>query len=419
MYVPAGVEYIGEYAFCKTNDIKIYFAGKELPQYVQENWDVGIAGYFLGCLEYVTTDEWEYYIMPDNNISLVTYKGDAAVLKLDIIDGYKVAKIGARCFYNNNELQNVVLGENITEIGNYAFYKCGVLEDVYIPNATKTIGKYAFAESAARVFFDSDASLVTIDEYAFYKNETTDIELPDSVITIGECAFKESALQTITISEHSLLRLIGKEAFEKSKISSVFIPASVEIIGKEAFVELECLKEIEIAEGINPLTVSQSAFEKTGIENIIIPDRVSSIGENALGSCKKLQNISVDSGNAVYASKEGVLCDVTGKKLIQYPSGKEGTYKISAQVEKIASACFQNAMGLTEITFEEGCDIKDIGLQTFSGCTGLEKITIPDTIEGLGEYSFENCKAFPMEFYQRFLLEPINACVNGLQIMEI
>lgn len=54
------------------------------------------------------------------------------------------------------------------------------------------------------------------------------------------------------------------------------------------------------------------------------PASVTSIGERAF-SGKKLREISVDAGNAVYSSDNGVLYDKAVTNLIAYPNAKEDT----------------------------------------------------------------------------------------------
>lgn len=43
---------------------------------------------------------------------------------------------------------------------------------------------------------------------------------------------------------------------------------------------------------------------------------------------------------------------------------------------------------MTEINFPEG--LKSIGFDAFIGCLGLEEITLPSTIEEIGEFAFYN-----------------------------
>ncbi len=391
MDLPAGMDYIGESAFRGTNNMKVYFAGTELPANVQFGWDNGISGYFLDAVDYIITDEWEYAVSASGTISLADYKGDAAELTIDTVDGYTVAKIGVRCFAGNDTLTSISLSDNITEIGNYAFYDCNGLNSVTIPASVTRIGRYAFAASSAIISFADNSELRSIDDYAFSENATTEMDIPDSVTEIGDGAFVNSTLSVLTISDSSCLESIGSEAFVGSSIASVNLPETLSHVGEGAFKNVTTLTDVTIADGDTALKLSHSAFEGSGISEITIPARVYYIGEYTFSSCPNLQNIHVDSANESYTELDGVLCDVYGTTLIQYPSGRSGGYEVPQQITVLAYASFKNAKSLTEVSFAEGSAVKTIGWQTFSGCESLAKITVPDSVVSFDFYAFENC----------------------------
>ena len=389
--IPEATEFIGQYAFCDTNNIKVFFLAGVLPEYIEVDWDKGIAGYFLGVVDYIVTVEWEYSVCSDGTIALAMYKGKATELVIDTIDGYTVSKIGVGCFYDNDTLTSISLNENIVEIGNYAFYDCDALSAVDLPASVKKIGSYAFADSVAIVSLGEVSTLESIGNYAFSGNSTESIILPNRVTEIGEGAFYNSSLSALDISENSSLQTIGQQAFVGSKLASIYLPETLENVGVEAFKNVTSLMEVSIAGADTLLKLSNSAFEGCGIEEITIPARVYYIGEYTLGSCKNLQNIYVDSESVYYTSLNGVLCDINGTTLIQYPCGRSGIYEIPEQITVLNYASFKDAKELTEVSFAEGNIVKTIGWQTFSGCEKLQKITIPDSVISFEFYAFENC----------------------------
>ena len=393
MDLPAGMDYIGESAFYGTSNMKVYFAADALPDNVQIGWDNGIAGYFLGAVDYIVTDEWEYTVSGSGNATLAAYMGNAAELTIDTIDGYTVTKIGTRCFAGNDTLTSITLSENITEIGNYAFYGCDGLTTLTVPASVTRIGKYALAESTAVVTFAEGSSLAIIDDFAFAGNVTTSITLPNSVKEIGEGAFQNSKLTTLSVDSNSALESIGRQAFVGSGITSIYLPAALEDVGVEAFKNVTTLSSVSVADGETVLKLSNSAFEGSGIAEITLPARVYYIGEYAFGSCPNLQNIHVDSASESYTSLDGVLCDIYSTTLIQYPGGRSGAYEVPQQITVLTYASFKNNKGLTEVTFAEDSAVKTIGWETFSGCSNLTKITVPDTVVSFDFYVFENCTA--------------------------
>ena len=391
--LPKSVDYIGESAFYGTDKIRVFFAADELPANVQVDWDKGVSGYFLGAVDYVVTEEWEYSVRNDGTIALAAYKGAASELSIDALDGYTVSRIGARCFYNNDTLTSVTLSENIIEIGNYAFFDCDGLTTMAVPASVEKIGKYAFSKASANVSIGENSVLSIIDDYAFSGNGTVSLVLPDTVTKIGDGAFQESSLTSLTIGKASNLETIGAQTFAGTSLTGIHLPASLNTVGAEAFQNVTSLTTVEIAEGDAALKLSNGAFEGSGITEITIPARVWYIGEYTLGSCQNLQNIHVSSSNAAYAELDGVLCDINGTTLIQYPCGRSGAYEVPEQITVLTYSSFRDAKKLTEVTFAEGNSVRTIGWQTFSGCDSLKKITIPDSVVSFDFYAFENCTA--------------------------
>ena len=389
--ISATMNYIGTTAFFGTNSIKVYFEADQLPENLEDDWDKGIAGYFLQAREYVSNDEWEYIITGNNTVSLVRYKGNKSELNLETIDGYVVEKIGAQCFYDNDTLTSVTLGSELKEIGNYAFYGCDGIKTLKLPKSIGKIDDYAFADSQITITLPEDSSLMSIGAYAFNNNVTESLILPDSVITIGEGAFFESKLRTCEIGTNSKLNDIGTLAFSKTALQSVYLPESLSNVGTEAFKDTTEMSHIEIADGSNVLKLSNSAFEGSGFTSIIIPERVSYIGEYTFAGCQNLENINVEESNKSYSDLNGVLCDSSGTTLIQYPCGRSGVYEVPQSVTTLTYASFKDAKKLTEVSFAPNSTVRTIGWKTFSGCESLAKISVPDTVVSFDYYAFENC----------------------------
>ena len=145
---------------------------------------------------------------------------------------------------------------------------------------------------------------------------------------------------------------IGENAFkDQVKMKSVTIPATVTSIDAQAFA------------GCTKLT------------SIDIPASVTSIGTNPFAGCTGLQTITVNSGNTVYKSENGVLLSKDGKTLVCYPAGKtDSTYAIPGSVEVIAAQAFAGCTKLETITIP--ASVTSIGTNPFAGCMGLKAITV-------------------------------------------
>ena len=391
MDIPASTDYIGTNAFGLCKQMKVFFKTEELPANVQEGWDTDIYGYFMNAKDLISTELWDYVITYNNTVALSLYKGSEKELVLDTVDGYDIETIGVGCFRNNRNLTSITLSEKIRRIGNYAFADCSKLKAITIPASVEYIENYSFQRCPAVITLAQGSKLEKIGDYAFSENPTSQMTLPDTVTVIGADAFRDSGLRKLTIGENSALRKIGNRAFMGSQLQEIYLPAALGEVGVDAFRDLTSLKTVHMADGDVKLKLSNSAFQGSGINEVTIPARVYYIGEYTFGDCTNLIDIDVAEGNTSYTSLDGVLLDIYGTTVLQYPCGRSGVIEIPASVKVLTYASFKGAKHLTEVSFEEGCQIRTIGWQTFSGCTNLKKITIPDSVVSIDFYAFENC----------------------------
>ncbi|MBR4620128.1 MAG: leucine-rich repeat domain-containing protein [Salinivirgaceae bacterium] len=121
------------------------------------------------------------------------------------------------------------------------------------------------------------------------------------------------------------------------------------------------------------ITIGQQAFNCCGLNSISIPESVTTIGVNAFGGCHDMSEINVTGGNANYSSKDGVLFNKNNTILISYPAGKPNTYTIPNTV-----ICIED--------------------YAFCGCENLELITIPSSVNKIGEGAFIGVSLIKVEF---------------------
>lgn len=83
---------------------------------------------------------------------------------------------------------------------------------------------------------------------------------------------------------------IGKDAFKKSTITSVYIPSSIEKIGQDAFSSCNSLKTVNIPSSV--IYISMFAFAYcNNLTSITLPDNEISIGPAAFSSCGDLKDV--------------------------------------------------------------------------------------------------------------------------------
>lgn len=157
------------------------------------------------------------------------------------------------------------------------------------------------------------------------------IDIPDTVTSSG---------QPYTVTA------IGDSAFNPSytitKVSSVFIPATVTSIGRLAFRCCKSLATVTFAEGSHLKSIGVSAFSGTDsahpiFKEIQIPDSVETIGTNAFHNCQDLESIT-----------------------------------LPASLETIESSAFSSCRNLSEIKLP--ASLKAIQSYVFDGCSSLETV---------------------------------------------
>ena len=101
-----------------------------------------------------------------------------------------------------------------------------------------------------------------------------------------------------------------------------------------------------------------------------------------------VKNFVVESGNTVYASRDGVLFNNDYTILIHYPPAREEAYTVPAGVKRIGNAAFIKGR-LAGVTIPKG--VSSIGSFAFAQCGSLKEITIPEGVNGIALDTFEYC----------------------------
>ena len=188
---------------------------------------------------------------------------------------------------------------------------------------------------------------------------------------------------------------IGKDAFfGMDNLETVVMADSVIVINMGAFTGNRKLKNINLSKNLT--TIGETAFYCCyGIEEFYFHEKVEIICDYTFFEPKGLTKFVVDEDNPYFSSDErGVLFNKDKTLLIQYPLGnKETSYQIPKTVQKFAIHAFHEAVNLTEVTFEEGAEITEIGQNAFQGCYNLKNIVLPDSLVVIEGSAFNGCDA--------------------------
>ena len=206
---------------------------------------------------------------------------------------------------------------------------------------------------------------------------------------------------------------ISTEAFENAQLTKLWIPASVRVIGDDAFVSQD-LKEITFqddeAHPSQLVTIGDRAFQSTSLATMALPGSVVTIGDNAFAGMSRLTSvrlgakvaagqlvaafpganalisIEIDANNGNYASVDGVLYTKDHSHLIAYPQAKNkgGSYAVLDGTTDIDEYAFADA-SVTSVTLPSS--LRRIGDYAFES-SRLTSLTPPDSFETIGSWAF-------------------------------
>lgn len=243
---------------------------------------------------------------------LVKYTGTASSVTIPST----VTAIGEEAFAGNTTLTSVSIGENVAEIEYGAFRDCAYLSTVKLPESLISIGNGAFSNSTSlkkitlpkklknlgsgvfagcdklsTIAIDKDNPYFVFEKNALYDKEktllycytegakSTSYSMPDTVIDIDEYAFwGNDSLKEVRFSIN--ITEIPSYAFSNCRnLLAVSIPYSVKSISSKAFEN--CIS----------------------LQKVLIPASVSYIHATAFDGCPKL-TIDADSGSVAHAFYE-------------------------------------------------------------------------------------------------------------------
>lgn len=370
VYIPASVTNIVSNAFAGRSGIKIIAdnAFTAAANFAEENAyelelrdsdaDFEIVDGVLKAYHGTSTD----IVIPSTVTEIgegvfVTEEGEEGVEITKVTIPSSVVKIGKEAF-KGCELTSVVFeGENLVEIGESAFAYCTKLPEITLPEGLRVIGKAAFQGTSA----------------------IKSINIPASVESIGESAFD-------TCSELTEVNFAGDN---ESRLKT---------IGNKAFYQCVRLGTLDIPEGVT--TIGDQAFRtSSGLKHVYLPSTLTTLGSSApavfsdannatLSGTDELLSITVEAGNPVYSSKNGLLYTADGETLLYCPSGITGTVTVADGAKIIGKSAFQRSradhvvLPYTLLTIEPNA---------FKS-SGFISVEIPDSVTSIGSYAFFNCK---------------------------
>ncbi len=378
--------------------------------------------------------------------SKTLYVGDAAVEgALDIPDG--VESVGEYAFYGYGKINSVTIPSSVTSIGYRAFY-LGVAEG----DAGITAVNISSLASWSMIEFSSDkvdvgkcyanplcygaelkldgvkvegaldipAEATSIGAFAFCGYAPiTSVKIPSSVQKIGRNAF-EGCSGLVSATVNAAVTEIPRGMFDGCEnLASVTLP-SVQIIGQRAFAGDAALNEFVLPSSVTQIG-DLAFYDCAALTSVALPSTLDSVGKHAFYGCVGLNEVRIDSVDAFMQVEFATSTSnplYYGRKLVD-GSGEVTQISVNAAVlpyafincSSLKSVSFgEDATSIGEYAFagnsslsgfifnekasstsEDAQQPRAIGAHAFENCVSLTDVTLPASLESVGENAFNGC----------------------------
>ena len=325
----------------------------------------------------------------------------------DVIIPSSVTTIGAGAFFGCSSLHNINLPEGLTAIEETTFYGCSSLKKLTIPSTVTRLGTQAFCGCPIKILiipasvqvFDS-SSLQASTGTIIIMQSTTPPSIPDDVLeSVGLQVFSN-----IIVPDGS------KSAYQNANVWNRYSDKIVErseaggILTEEVTID-------QIKYKLNYENYTAEVISKTDkysgtvvIPSSVIHDQVSytvnGIGDHAFYQCTGLTELTIPASISYIGTTSGSSevfrgCNENSFEKVHI-SDLEAWCRIA-----FADDYYANPLGVAHHLYLNDSEISDLiipstittlGVFQFTGCYGLNSVTIPQSVVNFSGAVFFDCK---------------------------
>lgn len=291
----------------------------------------------------VPTDHDEGIAIRKNTVCLnqEALKGCTLLAEITVSDQSSLREIGSRCFENCTAVRSLDLdrAHSLSRIGAEAFRSCAGLERLSLPDCLTEISEGLCADCTSLQAVQAKGA-VKVGTEAFLRCEN----LLSGWLTLG-----------------------WEEMTE---------------IGDRAFAYCSLLTEISDMPKLQSLGI-QSYFSCQRLGTVVLPDQLQSMEEECFGECGSLTQVQLN-GRLTGISR---YCFYGCRNLVDVIFSEQ--QKNTLQV--IGVQAFGQCTSLETLDLSGFPLLEKMGERTFVGCDFLTTVKLPENLEEVPDYCFENC----------------------------
>lgn len=321
------------------------------------------------------------------------FSGCASLTKIVFPKKWNLESLGSGAFKNCDFLQSFILSEKITEIGDETFAGCRSLSKLDQRKAPlKRIGNSAFDHCASLTDFALPAGLESIGDHAFAGTGLKKVTVPDTVRAVGSYAFEDTELTGLTLPD-GITEIPEGLCLNCVSLKSFTVPKGVTVIGDQAFAYCRSLASVTIPEGVVRIgenaffqnvsaaqyyySMSKGTKTFTALRSLKLPASLETIGKQAFVACDALGTVTFAKGSQLKEIGESAFAVCVSLKEILLPD----------TTETLGSDAFVNCLRLKKADL--GKAIREIGAEAFMYDTELNSLIVPDTLTSIGDKALE------------------------------
>ena len=295
-------------------------------------------------------------------------------MDVNVPEGYKA--------YQTNKNESFIRGDSGTSEDNLTWnYENGTLTI----SGTGAMSDYTMSET-------DSWSYTTNSPWSSYSTDIKTVIVNEGVTYVGQAAFAFMAnLNSVQLP--STLTGFGEAVFyDDYSLVEITVPDAVKKLSSGLFAGCTGLKTIKMGQLEE---IDDYAFQAVRLDEFIIPGSLKTLSSIAFFS-GGVASYTVESGNTVYSSKDGIIFNVKGDELLLYPNLKsDESYTVPDKIVKIGNYAFSGTEYLKKVSLGR---VKVLGEGAFYLSSISGDFVIPDTVTEAGDFTFEASKIESITF---------------------